>query len=216
MNAQLFELLTDGAQQDTRGRIFGPVIGVVTDNNDTEGLYRVAVSFPWLGEKVVSWARVAAPMAGDNRGMYFLPEPNDEVLVMFERGDVNFPFVIGALWNGKDKAPVSGSEAENNDTRVIRSRSGHVIKLNDKKDHETIEIADQAGNSIVIDTSKKTVTIKSAQDLKLIATDGAITLEAKTLKLSSTDRTEVSAGKAGMLIKTDGNLEVKGKPIDLN
>jgi uncharacterized protein involved in type VI secretion and phage assembly len=105
VNAGLLELLNIGGGQHDDGRITGVVIGIVTNNQDPDRLGRVKVRFPWLSGGTEShWARVATPMAGNGRGLYFLPEVDDEVLVLFERGDVRFPFVIGALWNGKDQA----------------------------------------------------------------------------------------------------------------
>lgn len=217
MNAQFLELLADSAAHQTAGRIYGVVIGVVTNLEDKAGLNRVAVSFPSLGEKVEGWARVAAPMAGKNRGFYFFPELQDEVLVMFERGDVRFPFVIGALWNGSDQTPLSKDEAKGNNLRVIKSRSGHVIKLNDKAGEETVEIVDKANNRIVIDTKSNTVTITAAKDIKLAAPDGAIELKAKTLTLTATGKATLGAGSDGMeLAAKGGNLKLSGKEIDLN
>ena len=93
-------LLTPQARND---RFYGVVVGIVTNNQDPENMHRVKVRFPWLSNDVESnWARVAAPMAGKGRGAYFLPEVDDEVLVAFEHGQVDHPFVVGCLWNGKD------------------------------------------------------------------------------------------------------------------
>ena len=113
------------------GRLYGVVFGIVTNNKDPEGLGRVKVKLPWMADELESnWARVVTPMAGAQRGIYFLPEVDDEVLVAFEHGSAEHPYVLGALWNGKDKPPESNSDGKNN-TRTIRSRSGHVIRLTD-------------------------------------------------------------------------------------
>ena len=97
------------------GRIHGVVVGIITDNNDPEELGRVRVSFPWRGERDQSrWARVATLMAGNDRGTFFLPEVEDEVLVAFDRGDMNHPYVIGTLWNGVDTPPETNSDGSNN------------------------------------------------------------------------------------------------------
>ena len=85
-------------------RINGVVIGLVTDLSDPEGLGRIRVSFPWLGDNVQSnWARIAAPMAGGERGVFFQPEIGDEALVAFEQGEVRSPYILGFLWNGDDR-----------------------------------------------------------------------------------------------------------------
>src|SRR5687768_7153196 len=101
----LFEAML-GSETKERGdrRMYGVVIGIITNNKDPDKLGRVKVKFPWLSDTDESfWARTATPMAGNQRGMYFLPEVDDEVLVAFEHGDLRFPYIIGALWNGKDK-----------------------------------------------------------------------------------------------------------------
>ena len=90
----------------------GVVMGIVTNNNDPQGQFRVKVKFPWLSADEEShWARVAMPMAGKDRGLMLMPEVDDEVLVMFEQGDVNHPYVIGSIWNGSDTPPLKTDEA---------------------------------------------------------------------------------------------------------
>ena len=88
------------------GYLKGVSIGLVTQNQDPDGLCRVKVRFPWHDKPTESyWARLAVPMAGDDRGVVMIPEVGDEVLVAFEREDLRFPYVLGGLWNGKDKPP---------------------------------------------------------------------------------------------------------------
>ena len=103
----LFDLLRDSsAREAIASRIYGVVVGVVTNNQDPEELGRVKVKFPWLSDADESdWARIATPMAGNEKGIYFLPEVDDEVLVVFEHGDLRFPYIIGALWNGQAPPP---------------------------------------------------------------------------------------------------------------
>src|ERR1043166_3093643 len=146
---------TGGAGQ--AARVSGVVVGVVTNNQDPEGMGRVKVKFPWLSDEDESnWARVAAPMAGKERGFYFLPEVDDEVLVAFKQGDVRFPYVVGSLWNGKDAPPAKNDDGKN-DVRVIKSRSGHVVRLTDADGKEMIEIVDKSErNRIRVDTRKNT------------------------------------------------------------
>jgi len=191
-------LVDDEARAALASRIAGVVVAVVTNTHDPEGLARVKVRFPWLSDQAESpWARVACLMAGGGRGAYFLPEVDDEVLVAFEQGDMRLPYVIGALWNGKDLPP-SGNEGGKNDVRMIRSRSGHVVRFIDKQGGEKIEIEDHAGkNRIVID----------AAGITLSAVDGTITLEANELVLKSSGQGTLHA---------DGILEVSGKTVNIN
>jgi uncharacterized protein involved in type VI secretion and phage assembly len=197
-------------------RFTGVVVGVVTNNQDPDSMGRVKVKFPWLSDDEESqWARIAAPMAGNDRGVYFLPEVNDEVLVVFEHGDVRFPYVIGALWNGKDAPPEKNDDGKNN-VRLIKSRSGHIVKLNDEDGKETIEILDKSGkNSLVIDTSQNTITITSDKDITLSATKGTIKLDAQKLELKSSADTKVEAG-AKMDLTASAPMKIKGATVDIN
>ncbi|ETX05496.1 MAG: hypothetical protein ETSY2_22635, partial [Candidatus Entotheonella gemina] len=102
------------APNEQANRVYGMVVAGVTNNQDPEGLGRVKVKFPWLSDRDEShWARIAMPMAGPERGFYFLPEVDDEVLVAFEHGLIEWPYVLGALWNGKDTPPESNGDGEN-------------------------------------------------------------------------------------------------------
>ena len=213
----LFDLLTDVEKGDTTvHRIYGVVVGLVTNNQDPDGLGRVKVKFPWLSDEDEShWARVAAPMAGNDRGAYFLPEVEDEVLVAFEHGDPRFPYVVGALWNGKDVPPAKNDDGKNN-VRVIKSRSGHVIRLTDEDGKEKIEIVDKSEkNSLVVDTAANTITITSDKDIVLSASKGAIKLDAKTIEIKSSADTKLESG-AGLDVKASGTMNIKGATVNIN
>jgi phage baseplate assembly protein gpV len=144
-------------------RIYGVVIGIVVDNHHPDGDHRVKVKFPWIRSTDVgdeedflsAWARISTLMAGPGRGFRILPEPDDEVLVMFEHGDLRRPIVMGSMWNGVDKAPVNGDApdestdpmgvnlgiqdacVDNSDVsktnrgRFFTSRSGHLMLFDD-------------------------------------------------------------------------------------
>ena len=213
----LFDALLDAeAREAASRRIIGVVVGLVTNNKDPEGLGRVKVKFPWLSDADESdWARVAAPMAGNDRGAYFLPEVDDEVLVAFEHGDARSPYVVGALWNGKDAPPAKNDDGKNN-LRLIKSRSGHTIKLNDEDGKETIEILDKTKrNSIVIDTSENTITITSEKDITLSASKGAIKLDAQKIELKSSADTKIEAGDK-MDVKSGATMTIKGATVNIN
>ncbi len=197
-------------------RIYGVVIGVVTDSQDPDKLGRVRVTFPWINDESEGyWARLASPMAGKERGMYFLPEVLDEVLVAFEQGDVRFPYVIGALWNGEDAPPAQNDDGNNN-IRLIKSRSGHIVRLDDTEGSEKIEILDKSEkNSIVFDTSANTITITADGDINLSASKGTIKLDAQSLELNASGSAKVSA-KSSMDLEATGTMNVKGQIINLN
>ncbi|MBD2681286.1 MULTISPECIES: VgrG-related protein [Nostoc] len=109
------------------------LVGIVTDNNDPQGMGRVKVKFPTLTEEHSSyWARVVGLGAANNRGFYCLPEIDDEVLVGFEHGNIHRPFIIGGVWNGKDKTPEKVEDTINKGKvrlRTIRTRTGHTVEF---------------------------------------------------------------------------------------
>jgi uncharacterized protein involved in type VI secretion and phage assembly len=142
-------------------RIPGVVIGIVKDLDDPEEQGRIRVEFPWLSEEQRSnWAPIAVPMAGRERGMYFMPELEDEVLVAFDHGDFNHPFVVGFLWNGVDTPPDDGIDAS---VRRLRTVTGHVLEFDDRDGKERILLKSQGGNEIeVVDSPTATITIKTS------------------------------------------------------
>jgi phage protein D/phage baseplate assembly protein gpV len=164
----------------------GLVIGIVTDNNDPEGWGRVKVKYPWLSQDHASdWARVVAVGGGPERGVEFIPEINDEVLVGFEMGDVHHPYVVGGLWNGKDAPPqksrdvVKGGRVER---RIIRSREGHQIVFDDSSSG-SVTISDKKGNKIVLDTAGNKILIESKGDLTIKA-GGKVDIKGAVINLN--------------------------------
>jgi uncharacterized protein involved in type VI secretion and phage assembly len=134
---------------------------------------------------------------------------------MFEHGDVRVPYVIGSLWNGKDRPPVDNANGKNN-VRAIRSRSGHVIRLDDEDGNESISIVDGSGNnSIVIDTAKQSVTITADIDIVLSAPNGTLRLSANNVEIHSRNSTEITAKGRGK-VEAAGPLEVKGAVVNIN
>jgi uncharacterized protein involved in type VI secretion and phage assembly len=197
-------------------RIFGVVVALVTDNKDTEERGRVKIKFPWMGnESGEAWARLATLMGGKDRGIVFYPEVDDEVLVAFDQGNINYPYVIGSLWNGKDKPPEKNSEGKNN-IKMIKTRSGHTIKIDDTEGKEKIEIIDKSkDNKICIDSSKKKISIECGGDIELYASKGKIALKAKEIEIKSTASTKIEAS-AGMDLKASGVMRIKGSMVNIN
>lgn len=215
-----FRSLILGPEEDHKlNRMPGVVTGIVTSNSDPEKLGRVQVKYPWLpkmssSELSSGWARLTFVGGGANRGIVFLPEVNDEVLLAFENGDMSSPYVLGVLYNGKDKPAKGIGELVDTGTkkvneRVIVSRSGHKIVLDDTSGKEKITIQDKTGkNKIEIDSTKNEFKIISEGKLDLqskgdltLTTDGKLTLKAKQDLAASTD--------SGMSLKAN-------KAIDLN
>ncbi len=200
------ELLThlNASGNGSDSHLYGVFVGIVTNNQDPDNLGRVKVRFPWLADDVEStWARIATPMAGGDRGMYFLPEVDDEVLVAFEGGLPEFPYVLGALWNGQDAPPENNEDGENN-LRSIKSRSGHVIRLDDTDGSEKIEIIDSSGsNSITLDTANNTISIVADSDITIESSNGKLILSGNGVEISS---------QADLTIEASQNLDIQGGP----
>src|SRR5205823_13671279 len=116
-------------------RWYGSEPDVVFDIDDTDGQSRVKVTRPRApdagGGRYEAWARLATMMGGNNRGSWFVPDVNDEVLVSFHGGDPRWPYVIGGLWNGQDKPPESMDGGGRNAKKVLRSRNGVKVTLDD-------------------------------------------------------------------------------------
>jgi len=202
------------AALEAGGHAKGVAVAVVKDNKDSSGLGRVKVSYPWHSQPTQSyWARVVTPMAGKDRGIYFIPEVEDEVLVAFERGDLRFPYVVGSLWNGKDKAPSANSDGKD-DIRLVKTRKGHKLtfndgskglvqlELNDGKmlsiDDNGIKVDDGKGNSIVIKSNGGSITIQASTDLSL---------KAPKIAIEASGTLDVKAG---------GTVTLKGSLVNIN
>lgn len=182
------------------------VIGLVTDNRDPEGLGRVKVMYPWLTNDHTSfWARIVSQMAGSGRGMFNLPEVGDEVLVAFEHGEISRPYVLGQLWNGKDKPPtpsaartvrsagtaVSGAPGAptNNpelggrsevNRRGFYTRIGHLIDLDDTGGQGGVMVKTTGGNQIDASDADQKVEIKTPGGHVVIVDDAGQKIELKT------------------------------------
>jgi phage baseplate assembly protein V len=197
--------------------LHGVAIGIVSNINDPDGLGRVKVVLPWMADVVeTDWARVATPMAGKETGIYFRPDVNDEVLIAFEHGNPEMPYVLGGLWNGKDKPPVSDQDSSNN-VRLIKSRGGSTIKFSDVKDDAQIQIIDSSGkNTIVIKASDNSITITAGGNITIQAGDkGKLTLSGNSIEITAKSSVTIEAEQA-MDIKAKGELTVKGSTVAIN
>jgi uncharacterized protein involved in type VI secretion and phage assembly len=211
---ELFDNLVPSSGRDSR--VFGVVVGLVTNNQDPDNMGRVKVKFPWLSDTDESyWARLVTPMAGNDRGLYLLPEVDDEVLVAFEHGDISYPYILGALWNGKDLPPEKNNDGKNN-KRTLKSRSGHLIRLDDTDGSEKIEIIDKSGsNSIVISTADNSITITADADLTIKSNNGKITLSGNGVEIHSQADVKVEAD-ANLELKASAQATLKGATVNIN
>lgn len=186
----LAPFLSESAHEAS-GLVAGVAPATVSRNDDPEGLARVKLRLPWRGEDFeTEWVRIVTPMAGADRGTLFLPEVGDEVLVAFDRDDIRYPYVLGALWSRTDSPPEKNSDGKN-DIRIIKTRKGHVVKFDDGDrgliliqldDGKKIEIdddgirIDDGANKVTLDAKAGSVTVEAGQSLSLKAPQ--ITIEA--------------------------------------
>jgi len=194
---------------DGRNRNNGVVIGIVTDLEDEEGLGRVKVRYPTLDDQQSDWARLVVPMAGANRGTFFRPEKDDEVLVAFELGNPRRPYILGSLWSRPDKPPRDDGKPKENNWRFIQSRSGHRILLDDTRDKERIEIQDKDGTRrVLIDSAAGKIRIVcDAGDVEVEAPSGAVKVQAATVEIKASGTMAIEAG---------GALTIKGATVNIN
>lgn len=212
----------------------GLVPAIVTNAKDPLEIGRVQVKFPWLsGELTSVWARTVQPGAGANRGAVILPEVGDEVLVGFEHGDFDAPYVLGGLHNGKDKPPKFGKPAVDGASGEIAargfvSRKGHRVEFVEDEgilissgDGKFLVKLDQKAQTVEI-TSGKTITVKARNGITVDAGTGP--LELKGQKVSVKAQTDLTAegtqvkiaAQAQAEVSASGPLTVKGAIVRIN
>lgn len=184
----LFSVLAEQDRMQTTpsaARYFGVYAAVVTDIADPDGQGRVRVRLPWApddeGRRYDVWARLATMMAGANRGTWFIPDVDDEVLVCFEAGDTRRPYVIGALWNGADAPPETMDGGGDNNLKVIRSRNGVTVTLDDSQGQERLKLETPGGQSLEMQDSPGSITLtdQSGNTVKMEAQGMTLTASAK-------------------------------------
>jgi len=196
------------------GHVKGLATAIVRQNKDDSGRVCVRVSYPWHSQPRQSYpARLATPMAGKDRGMYFVPEVNDEVVVGFLKGSMEHPLVLGSLWNGVDSSPETNSDGKN-DKRLIRSRKGHQLSFDDgAKGVVQVELND--GKKLRLDDDGITLEDTNGNKLSVQSSSGNVTLEAKgklTLK-----GTSVSVEATSELnLRASGVASLSGTPVKIN
>ncbi len=177
------------------------VVGVVTQTEDPEGMGRVRVKFPALGDLEGAWARIASPAAGSNRGLLMMPVAGDEVVLGFEQGDPRRPYVLGAVWNGQAKPQ-----------DLVKSDGSFALA----SDHDVTVTA----------TGKASVTAQDAMTLKgktvsAQATEGAMEVKGTTITIQSdgsvTIKGQAISVEAGgsLSLKSDGIVQISGAQVML-
>lgn len=155
------------------------VQGLVTarvDRIEDDGTYRLRY-FGMNGQdsdEVSAPARVMMPMAGGRRGVHFLPEPGDEVVVGFHAGETSMPIILGALWNRDDRPPSQARQSTENNIRTIVSRSGHELTFDDTSGAQKVTLRTQGGHTVTLDDApgRTKITIQSSRAHTVTLDDG--------------------------------------------
>jgi uncharacterized protein involved in type VI secretion and phage assembly len=193
------------------------VVGVVTNNKDPDGLGRVRVKFPALGDTIEGWwARVATINAGNERGLFMLPEVNDEVVVAFEHGDTRRPIVIGSVFGGKAKLPADLHDTKNNPPKAAFGvKSDDKVHIEGKQEMKlisnekmTLQVTNsgQGGTGAYLLDATGDVETKSKQNIKATAA-AAFEVDAKS--------SVTIKGTGSVTVETTGALKLKGSVVDI-
>ncbi len=176
------------------GLIPGCHLALVTDLNDPDHRNRVKVRLLALdGEgRAEIWARVALPFAGDNRGAFFIPDVGDEVLVSFVAGDPRFPIVLGGLWNGSAAPPASISGGQNR-LKVLRSKNGVQITLDDQQGREQFIVETPGGQKLTLADGPGAVTLEDSAGNSVKLESAGITVTASARVTVNATQVSVSA-----------------------
>lgn len=199
----------------------GAVIGIVTNTDDPNDWGRVKVKFPWMSEDAESdWARVLGIGAGEEAGLFIIPEVGDEVLVVFGHGDFSQPFILGGLWNGQDAPPPEGTGSGSGERPLVRtwhSRTGHWMAMYDNADNK-VEIVTAGGHQVTMDDANGKLSIVSSGGLTIELDDNA-----SKVTIESSNELEIKAGgnlkieaSANLDLTAGGQVNVQGAVINLN
>lgn len=184
-------------QAQERKRMYGVFPAIVQSITDPDQQGRVRVRLPWApdssGAGYEAWARLATMMAGKKRGTWFIPDVGDEVLVSFEGGDPRRPYVIGALWNGKDTPPEQMDSSGQNNKKVIVSRNDIRISLDDTPGQEAVTIQTPGGQKVVLKDGPGSIEVTDSNGNRLkmessgitLSTKADLTIQAKNLKVTA-------------------------------
>ncbi len=192
------QILAAGGPAGLGGRFYGVYPALVSDIKDPAGQGRVKIKLPWApdtGDAAYdTWARLATFMGGNNRGSWFIPDVNDEVLVVFEGGDPRRPYVIGGLWNGRDKPPAQMDDAGNNTVKRLRSRNGVQITLDDTDGRESLLLETPAGQKITLKDGPGAVEIEDSNGNSVKLETAGITVTATAKVTINATQVEIAAG----------------------
>ncbi|TDH27261.1 type VI secretion system tip protein VgrG [Segetibacter sp. 3557_3] len=207
----------------------GLQIGVVLQNeSDPEQQDRVKVRLPLVDASEGLWARMASLDAGKDRGSFFRPEINDEVIVGFLNDDPRYPVILGMLNSSSSPAPLKGSDDNHEKGFVTRSKmkfvfnddkksitidtpKGKKVEIND--DGDSMTFSDQHNNKIILDS--KGITLESGKDVSIKAAAGNISMNGINVEAKANAKFSAE-GSANASLQSSGPTIVKGAIVNIN
>jgi len=184
-------------------RVYGVTIAKVINNVDATGEGRVQVQLPWL-PNVRPWARLSRL----DGGTYFVPQVGDEVLLAFNHGDIHEPYVMGSLWNSKDRPPAEGPE-DPVTKRIIRTPLGHEVEFDDAS--QSITIKSILGHTITIGPKKveiETVAASGSTTNLTLDTAGSVSIKAHTSIVLDAPSITIKGNVVN--VKSDASMDING------
>lgn len=177
---------------------YGVAPATVIDIKDPDGQGRVQVTLPWCpdsgGRRYEAWARMTTLFAGKDRGSWFLPDVGDELLVAFENGDPTRPYVLGGLWNGSDSPPAAMDGGGQNNKKMLKSRNGVTITLDDQQGAETLILETPGGQKLILKDGPGAVTLEDSNGNSVKLETSGITVTASAKVTINASQVAVSAG----------------------
>lgn len=195
----------DGLFDRPAGWLQAGALAQVVSLDDPEGRNRVQVrllAHDGVGDQDAPlWARVVAPFAGNDRGFFFLPDVDDEVLVIFMNGDARHPLIIGGLWNGNSPAPADLANGQHR-TKRLKSKNGVAITILDEDGQETLTLETPGGQTVTLQDGPGTITLEDANGNQVVMEAAGITVQAAAKVKVTAAQVEVSAG----MVKVDAAI----------
>jgi len=195
----------------------GVALAEVVENIDPTNQGRVQLRLPWLPD-VEPWGRVASGSGGPGRGMYFIPQVGDEVLIAFHHGDVREVYVIGSLWSSHHEPPTK-STLDPKNRRVIRTPIGHEIELDDLDKSVTVKTA--TGNTLRMEPSQIEISTNGGSTKVVMETSGAVSVTAnvsiaiKAPKIT-VEATELELKGSTVKLTADALCQIQGGMVKIN
>lgn len=211
-----------GDSNISNNTLSGFATGIVKEIYDEKypGMIKAEIYMTDGTVNVTDWMRVIVPYAGAKKGMYFLPDVGDEVAIIFERGDIERPYVIGCLWNQVDTIP-ENTVTKENAIKKIRTKGGHEIIFDDTEDKGKIDIITPKKSKISMEDENNCITITAKSDdgeniIKIDSKAGNITLNAKKKIILDAEGTKITIDGNGKKIEVEAdNIDLKGKTINI-